>query len=227
MRNDKLSLFLCVMKGFFKLFLTAAVLLTGSPSLHAEKDPLPVKYQMSNPNVSCLARSDDGNLWIGTRLGLYRYNGTAYRECEALSGKTVYSLFSDKDNQLWVGSPAGVLLLKDGEVLKEYPVSMPRIQQIESFDGKRMILSNSGGLYSLEKETGEVYPIYRDPTLLYNSFHITRDKTFWVRDLSNGRMTVLDRAGQRLRELTVPGTNGFSEGTTWATLFRASRHRAR
>ena len=199
------------MRSFCKLFMTAAVLLAGGHSLHAEKDPLPVKYQMNNPNVSCLARTDDGNLWIGTRLGLYRYNGTAYRECEALSGKTVYALFSDKDNQLWVGSSSGVLLLRDGEVLREYPVSMPRIQQIESLDGKRMILSNAGGLYSLEKETGEVYPIYRDPTLLYNAFHITRDKTFWVRDISNGHISVLDRSGQRLQELTLPGTNGFAE----------------
>lgn len=200
------------MRSFCKLFMTAAVLLAGGHSLHAEKDPLPVKYQMNNPNVSCLARTDDGNLWIGTRLGLYRYNGTAYRECEALSGKTVYALFSDKNNQLWVGSSSGVLLLRDGEVLREYPVSMPRIQQIESLDGKRMILSNAGGLYSLEKETGEVYPIYRDPTLLYNAFHITRDKTFWVRDISNGHISVLDRSGQRLQELTLPGTNGFAEG---------------
>ena len=200
------------MKGYFKLFLTVIVLLACRFSLHAEKDPLPVKYQMSNPNVSCLACSDDGNLWIGTRLGLYRYNGTAYRECEALSGKTVYSLFPDKDNRIWVASSAGILLLQDGVLLREYPVSMPRIQQIESLDGNRLILSNSGGLYSLEKETGVVYPIYRDPTLLYNAFHITRDRTFWVRDLSNGRMTVLDRSGQRLRELTVSGMNGFSEG---------------
>lgn len=212
MQNDYFSLFLLVMKGLCNLLLTVVFLVADSLSLYAERDPLPVKYQMSNPNVSCLARSGDGNLWIGTRLGLYRYNGTAYRECEALSGKTVYSLYAEGDNLLWVGSSAGILLLEDGKVLREYPVSMPRIQQIESLDGEQMILSNSGGLFSLEKETGMVYPIYRDPTLLYNSFHITRDKTFWIRDLSNGRMTVLDRSGQRLKEFTVPGTNGFSEG---------------
>ena len=202
-----------MMKGFCYHFLTAVVLLAGSLSLHAERDPLPVKYQMSNPNVSCLARSGDGDLWIGTRLGLYRYNGTSYRECEALSGETVYSLFAEDDNRLWVGSSAGIILLQDGQVLREYPVAMPRIQQIISLDGKRMILSNSGGLFSLEKETGETYPIYLDPTLLYNAFHITRDKTFWVRDLSSGRITVLDRSGQRLREFVFPGTNGFSEGS--------------
>ncbi len=213
MRNDKLSLFLRVMKGFCKLWLSVAVLLLGGPLLYADRDPLPVKYQMNNPNVSCIARSDDGNLWIGTRLGLYRYNGTAFRECKALAGKAVYSLFADKENRLWVGSSAGIMLLQDGILLREYPVGMPRVQQIESLDGKRMVLSNSGGLYSLEKETGEVYPVYRDPTLLYNSFHVTQDRTLWVRDLSNGRITVLDRSGQRLREFTVPGMNGFSEGT--------------
>ena len=200
------------MKGFCRLLLPVAVLLWGGPFLYADKNPLPVKYQMSNPNVSCLAHSDDGDLWIGTRLGLFRYNGTAYRECEALSGETIYSLFADKGNRLWVGSSAGIMLLQDEKVVREYPVAMPRIQQIESLDEKRMLLSNSGGLYSLEKETGEVYPVYRDPTLLYNALHVTRDKTFWVRDLSNGRITVLDRSGQRLRVFTVPGMNGFSEG---------------
>ena len=94
------------MKGFCRLLLPVAVLLWGGPFLYADKNPLPVKYQMSNPNVSCLAHSDDGDLWIGTRLGLFRYNGTAYRECEALSGETIYSLFTDKGNRLWVGSSA-------------------------------------------------------------------------------------------------------------------------
>ena len=111
MQNDYFSLFLLVMKGLCNLLLTVVFLVADSLSLYAERDPLPVKYQMSNPNVSCLARSGDGNLWIGTRLGLYRYNGTAYRECEALSGKTVYSLYAEGDNLLWVGSSAGILLL--------------------------------------------------------------------------------------------------------------------
>ena len=181
MLNDKKTLFLLLMKRLLHLLLAASVLLPDSIPLHAERNPLPVKYQLSNPNVSCLARSSDGNLWIGTRLGLFRYNGTSYRECEALAGETVYSLFADADNRLWGGTSAGILLLQDGKLVREYPVGMPRIQQIESLDAKRMILSNSGGLYSLEKETGEVYSIYRDPTLLYNSFHITKDKTFWIR----------------------------------------------
>lgn len=212
MRNDKKTLFLLLMKRLFHLLLAASVLLSGSIPLHAGRNPLPVKYQLSNPNVSCLARSSDGNLWIGTRLGLFRYNGTSYRECEALAGETVYSLFADADNRLWVGTSAGILLLQDGELVREYPVGMPRVQQIEPLDEKRMILSNSGGLYSLEKETGEVYPIYRDPTLLYNSFHITKDKTFWIRNLANGRLTILDRSGRVLKGFTIPGTNGFHEG---------------
>ena len=212
MLNDKKTLFLLLMKRLLHLLLAASVLLPDSIPLHAERNPLPVKYQLSNPNVSCLARSSDGNLWIGTRLGLFRYNGTSYRECEALAGETVYSLFADADNRLWVGTSAGILLLQDGKLVREYPVGMPRIQQIESLDAKRMILSNSGGLYSLEKETGEVYSIYRDPTLLYNSFHITKDKTFWIRNLANGRLTILDRTGSVLKGFTIPGTNGFHEG---------------
>jgi signal transduction histidine kinase/ligand-binding sensor domain-containing protein len=65
-------------------------------------------------DVSALARTGDGCLWIGTPAGLVRYDGASFKtfspdNTPALSGARIWSLAVDHDGALWIGNGDGGL----------------------------------------------------------------------------------------------------------------------
>jgi signal transduction histidine kinase/ligand-binding sensor domain-containing protein len=65
-------------------------------------------------NVSALARTPDGFLWIGTPSGLVRYDGAHFKtfspaNTPALSDPRIASLFVDHSGTLWIGTGDGGL----------------------------------------------------------------------------------------------------------------------
>ena len=73
-------------------------------------------------DVSALAQTTDGTLWIGGRSGLTRFDGVRFVRYpapgeEALPGGNVSALFATPDGGLWVAlRPAAVAFLKNGHV---------------------------------------------------------------------------------------------------------------
>lgn len=69
--------------------------------------------------TSKLAEDKDGFLWVGTRDGLARYDGTRFRvwrhdpaRADSLSGNSIAVLYVDRANQVWVsGDDVGLNLL--------------------------------------------------------------------------------------------------------------------
>ena len=71
--------------------------------------------------VSKVAQTGDGYLWLGTRAGLFRFDGVRFvqwRPREGRSGQpSVTGLFSPHDGSLWVSGPSGLMHLRnDGRV---------------------------------------------------------------------------------------------------------------
>jgi signal transduction histidine kinase/ligand-binding sensor domain-containing protein len=74
------------------------------------------------PNITDLAQTADGYLWLGTEGGLYRFDGVRFEHFQPLKGQGLLSeaitaLLAQPDGGLWVGYfQGGATLLKDGRL---------------------------------------------------------------------------------------------------------------
>lgn len=71
--------------------------------------------------VQALAQTADGFLWLGTEVGLVRFDGTSFvvfdqHSKPALPGSDVQCLLAAKDGSLWIGTSDGLAHYKDGKV---------------------------------------------------------------------------------------------------------------
>lgn len=69
---------------------------------------------LSDQKVNCILKSRDGYLWVGTPLGLNRFDGLRVHsffnrpgDASSLPDNTILSLSEDADGMLWVETPAG------------------------------------------------------------------------------------------------------------------------
>ncbi|MBC8096910.1 MAG: hypothetical protein H7Y43_13975, partial [Akkermansiaceae bacterium] len=97
--------------------------------------------------IDALCNSPDGrNLWMGTRgSGLFRYDGEKLRQFDrkdGLGANSISSVFSDRDNRLWVGTSQGVSLF-DGQ---EWVTDVFPEQKLAS-DGGSMKQARDGALW--------------------------------------------------------------------------------
>ena len=80
---------------------------------------------LGNLNINCIAEDRTGYLWIGTENGLYRYDGSSFKQygaAEGLGGHTVQSLFVGLDGTLFVGTTSGIYFeLKNGSFAEINP----------------------------------------------------------------------------------------------------------
>ena len=67
---------------------------------------------LSNDSPRCVVIDDDGYVWIGTRIGLNRYDGTRTRvflkDETGLESDFIYSLYVASDGCVWVGTMNGI-----------------------------------------------------------------------------------------------------------------------
>src|SRR5580704_8812289 len=72
-------------------------------------------------NISALAQTTDGFLWLGTPQGLYRFDGVAFERYQPESGSAfpsnhVVSLLALPDGDLWIGFRNGLSRLRSGHL---------------------------------------------------------------------------------------------------------------
>src|ERR1700722_3798580 len=71
--------------------------------------------------VQALAQTRDGFLWLGTEVGLVRFDGVAFQLFDrnttpALPENDVRCLLAAKDGALWIGTSEGLVQWKDGVI---------------------------------------------------------------------------------------------------------------
>jgi signal transduction histidine kinase len=72
--------------------------------------------------VQALAQTRDGFIWLGTEVGLVRFDGNSFavfdkNSTPALPGADVRCLLETRDGALWIGTSEGLARWKDGSVM--------------------------------------------------------------------------------------------------------------
>jgi ligand-binding sensor domain-containing protein len=76
---------------------------------------LTVENGLSNNSILAITQDADGFMWLGTRMGLNRYDGSRFKlykydskDTATLSNNDIYSLYGDSKHCLWVGTTTGL-----------------------------------------------------------------------------------------------------------------------
>ena len=140
--------------------------------------------------ISALAQTEDGYLWIGSPQGLFRFDGVKFEEYRPQPGVElpsygIYYLMATPDGGLWIAfAPTGLGFLKDGYLtLFTKPEELPD-SQIHSFardhDGSIWAGTETGLVL---REGTRWIPIGHDwnfaPEVIRDLF-VDREGTLWV-----------------------------------------------
>jgi len=118
--------------------------------------------------VQALAQTRDGFVWLGTEVGLVRFDGNSFQVFDkntspALPGNDVRCLLAASDGALWIGTSEGLARWKDGAstaftTANGLPSNIVRSLE-EEHDGT-VIVSVEGGLVGVKD--GSVVPVALD-----------------------------------------------------------------
>ena len=112
--------------------------------------------------VQALAQTADGYLWLGTEVGLVRFDGTGFllfdeHSNPALPGSDVQCLLAGMDGSLWVGTSSGLARLKDGVITAFTPANGFPGKDIEALrqDAQGfVVVSTDSGKFSVRGNQG-------------------------------------------------------------------------
>ena len=82
-------------------------------------------------SVKSLALDGNGQLLVGTDNGLYVYNDDApllhivhdSRNLQSLSNNIIWTIFADREHNIWLGTDYGISMFRNNNVLRHIPIS--------------------------------------------------------------------------------------------------------
>ncbi len=147
--------------------------------------------------VQALAQTSDGYLWLGTEVGLVRFDGVGFTTLDehskpALPSGDIRCLLAAKDGSLWVGTSDGLARLKDGAVTVFTTADGLPGNRVKSLD------LNSDGSIWIETSGGGA--AYKD-----NQVSAQDVVCFWCGTFTVGRVDLSSGswAGSSATELTI------------------------
>lgn len=141
--------------------------------------------------VMAIQQDHEGFLWLATRAGLSRFNGTdftTYTKEEGLSSHNISTLFLDSRHRLWVGTTDAGLLLFNGVSFQPYGqeqgVGAKAVRGITEDKAGKLWLATDNGVYSLAREGMLKYASL--PDLNYTAVTATPTGELWAGTADNG-----------------------------------------
>ncbi|MDT0688779.1 two-component regulator propeller domain-containing protein [Salegentibacter sp. F188] len=136
---------------------------------------------LDNEWINCLLFSESDKLYIGTFDGLSILNLKTYSyvteqgKNKFLRGKIVYSLFEDKEKNLWIGTSEGLFLKPEGEEIKrkyttEDGLPSNIISSIVSDDENNLWISTSHGICKFIPAKNQFFNYFFNDGLQGNEF---------------------------------------------------------
>jgi ligand-binding sensor domain-containing protein/serine phosphatase RsbU (regulator of sigma subunit) len=115
-------------------------------------------------SINVIEEDGYGNIWIGTQLGLYKYNGEEIKSYFAesdnpysISSDEINALFFDSDSILWIGSSEGINYISAGEeLIQGFGISLLDESYILSISEdalKRVWFGSRSGVTCFNKKT--------------------------------------------------------------------------
>ncbi|MFN2443569.1 MAG: two-component regulator propeller domain-containing protein, partial [Thermoanaerobaculia bacterium] len=139
--------------------------------------------------VYSLAEDDEGRIWLGTRNGVARWNGSRFdrvlADPETFASRVARALFIDADGALWIGTLRGIYRWDESGIREfgrtEGMAGDAVFNFAQSRDGTLWAASYGGGLHRLEGARFVPVPSGPDvPTSRVWSITIDDDGTLWM-----------------------------------------------
>ena len=157
----------------------------------------PVRMSLSNQDVNSIVRDDEGYVWIGTRRGLNRYNGSTYKvyyhsDSLSLANDCVMSLLPDTDGRLWVGTTTGVSLIRRGKVDPGVNLVCGRVSCIRKLDDGELLIMGRNGLYEYEVDRDFLSLVYQGHSL-WGKTVISGNGNVWLYSRKSRNLIILSK----------------------------------
>lgn len=152
--------------------------------------------------IKKLLRDSSGNIWIGTRRGLFRLNDYGIEHFTADDGLThndVRSLFEDIEGNIWIGTYRGGLN-------RMYAGAVRSFSQIEGLSSKvvyatgelndgSILIAGFGGLDIISKNKVNPNPFPSTKGALIRTFDIDDDRNIWIGTYGSGIQKISAHSG--------------------------------
>ncbi len=169
------------------------------------------KQGLANGGILSIAQSADGYLWLGTRRGLVRFNGSEFqlfdrRASGGLIGRNVYHIEPRRDGSLLFSTEggAGLIELRNGK-FSPYPMPAlpnPNIRIFhEGRDGTVWIGTNGPGLARVKDGKLKIYSAADGVGTNIKAILEARDGAIWIGDYGLG---VIRLTGDRISRYGIP-----------------------
>jgi signal transduction histidine kinase len=101
--------------------LAAAALEPSTPLANYARQSWVMENGLPQNTVQALVQTKDGFIWLGTEVGLVRFDGSSFaifdkNSSPALPGNDIRCLLAASDGSLWIGTSEGLARWKDGAV---------------------------------------------------------------------------------------------------------------
>ncbi len=174
--------------------MTLKVLPLSSQTLSdLEFDQLSVEDGLSNVVVNCIFQDKQGYIWIGTGVGLSRYDGKNFKifnnnpdDPKSLSHDMVLSVFEDSKGTFWVGTSEGLNSFNHQTEEFQQHQFQPENPEDYSFYGVHSIFEDHKGtvwfgtylgLFVFDELTNEFLQITKEPVLC---IYEDSQSTLWI-----------------------------------------------
>jgi signal transduction histidine kinase/ligand-binding sensor domain-containing protein len=153
--------------------------------------------------VTCLAQDSTGFIWIGSKEGLFRFDGFSYKKfyhepgnLQTIPNNYISKLYVDKEGLIWVGTVTGMALMKNnGQILRVlnaeteslFSKNLDWVFDIQ--EHKNIIwISTGNGMFSCRKKGNQITTIqkhdlkknFKYSTNQFGSFVIDSKSRLWI-----------------------------------------------